>query len=162
MKYFAAQEVLAVISVNPAVLERHAWLGVFLFRLFLGGVLVYGTADNVFDRGRMLEFRDFLAANGFPYPLLCAHLSAYAQFVCGLLILPGAFTRAAAAIMVVNFIVALAMVHVGQPFNVNIAPLAMLSGSLLLLFHGAGACSIDARLARRQSESGFEAGSKTV
>lgn len=131
-----------------AMLERRSELGVFLFRLFLGAVLVYGTADNVLSHERMLEFRAFLADNGFPYPLFCAYLSAYAQFVCGLLLLFGAFTRSAALVMVVNFLVALAMVHIGLPFNANIAPLAMLFGAVLFLFHGGGAYSFDARRAR--------------
>jgi putative oxidoreductase len=129
--------------------RRPEW-GTLLLRLFLGSVLVYGTQDNVFSQERMLEFRDFLAANGFPYPLLSAHLSVYAQFVAGCLILVGALTRHAALLMVANFLVALAMVHVGLPFSANIAPLAMLFGSLFLLFHGAGPYSVDARLEARE------------
>lgn len=134
-------------------LERYGALGVPLFRLFLGATLVYGTQDNVFHRERMLEFRDFLAQNGFPAPLFSAHLSAYAQFACGLLIIAGAATRPAALVMVVNFLVALGMVHVGQPFNANISPLAMLFGAAMLALHGAGAYSVDAVLARRRSEA---------
>ena len=120
-------------------------LGVFLFRVFLGTVLIWGVVDNVVSRERMLEFSDFLARNGFPVPWYCAHLSVYAQLVCGGLLVVGAFTRAAAAVMVVHFLVALGMVHVGLPFSANIAPLAMLFGAILFLFHGGGAYSVDAR-----------------
>jgi putative oxidoreductase len=126
-------------------------VGLLLFRVFLGGVLIYGTQDNIVSREQMVEFIDFVTVHGFPYPSLSAHLSVYAQFIAGLLILLGAATRPAALVMVVNFIVALAMVHVGLPFNVNIAPLAMLAGSLLLALHGAGAISVDASLAARRS-----------
>jgi putative oxidoreductase len=132
-----------------AWLERHSALGVPLFRLFLGATLVYGTQDNVFSRERMLEFSEFLATNGFPAPLFNAHLSAWAQFICGVLIAVGAATRPAAAVMVINFAVALWMVHRNLPFNANIAPLAMFFGSLLLVFHGAGAYSVDAAMQRR-------------
>lgn len=132
-----------------AWLERHSALGVPLFRLFLGATLVYGTQDNVFSRERMLEFGEFLATNGFPAPLFNAHLSAWAQFICGALIAAGAATRPAAAVMAINFAVALWMVHRGLPFSANIAPLAMFFGSLLLVFHGAGAYSVDAALRRR-------------
>ena len=124
--------------------KRHPEWGVFLFRLFLGAVLVYGTQDNVFSSVRMLEFRDFLAQNGFPYSLLCAYASAYAQLTAGILFLLGVFTRYAALVMIVNFIVALAMVHTELPFSANIAPLAMLFGSVLFFFQGAGPYSIDA------------------
>lgn len=132
---------------------RHPDAGVLLLRLFLGFVLIYGTQDNVLHQERMLEFRDFLAANGFPWPLLSAYVSAYAQFVCGILILLGAATGVAALVMVVNFVVALAMVHVGLPFNVNIAPLAMLAGSLYLLLSGPGRYSVDAALAARAARA---------
>jgi|GEM_PF-2642124 len=76
-------------------------------RLLLGGHLVYGVQDNVLSYVRMLEFRDFLLQNGFPVPLLSAHLSVYAQLLAGLCCLAGAFTRAAAGLMIVNFLVAL-------------------------------------------------------
>jgi putative oxidoreductase len=123
--------------------QRFAGAGHVLLRLFIGAVLVYGTQDNVFSHARMLEFRDFLSKQGFPYPLASAYLSAYAQFICGCLIFVGAAVRPAALIMIVNFIIALAMVHVRTPFTVNIAPMAMLVGSIFLLFEGAGAFSVD-------------------
>lgn len=134
-------------------LERHSALGVPLFRLFLGATLVWGVQDNVFSGARMAEFRGFLAENGFPFPMLSAYLSVYAQLVCGLLILAGAATRPAAAVMAGNFVVALVMVHRSLPFDDNIAPLAMLFGALLLLFHGPGAYSVDAVRRRRAVDS---------
>lgn len=134
---------------STAWLERHSALGVPLYRLFLGATLVYGTQDNVFSRERMLEFSEFLATSGFPAPLFNAHLSAWAQFICGLLIAAGAVTRPAAGVMAINFAVALWMVHRSLPFSANIAPLAMFFGSLLLMFHGAGPYSVDAAMKRR-------------
>lgn len=124
---------------------RYREVAPLLLRLFLAFVLVYGTQDNVLSRGRMLEFRDFLAQNGFPYPLASAYLSAYAQLVSGILLGIGFLTRAAAFVVVVNFVVALLMVHVGQPFNANIAPLAMLVGGLFFVLYGAPRYSLDAR-----------------
>ena len=120
-----------------------------ILRLFTGFVLIYGTQDNVFHREHMLEFRDFVAKHGFPAPMISAYLSAYAQFVTGILIALGLFTRPAAAIMVINFAVALVMVHWNLPFGSNISPLAMLVNSLVLMVTGAGSLSIDAGLARR-------------
>ena len=134
-------------SARPVLGDHY---GLALFRVFLGVVLMYGTWDNVVSHERMLEFRDFLAANDFAYPLFCAYLSAWAQFACGLAIAIGAVTRVAAAIMVVNFVVALGMVHVGLPFPANIAPLAMLFGALLLVLDGSGPLSLDARYQARR------------
>jgi putative oxidoreductase len=122
-----------------------------LLRLFVAFVLIYGTMDNIFDHARMLEFRDFLANHRFPMPMASAYLSAYAQFIAGILLLFGVLTRLTAIVVVINFIVALAMVHVGLPFNANIAPLAMLVGGLFFAIYGAPRYSIDARLAAKRS-----------
>lgn len=130
--------------------ERTREVAPLVLRLFVAGVLIYGTQDNVFSREKMLEFRDFLAQNGFPYPLASAYLSAYAQFLTGLLLLVGLFTRPAAAVVVINFTVALLMVHVGLPFSANIAPLAMLVGGLFFVLYGAPHYSLDARLGMKR------------
>ena len=129
-----------------------AWLntrrefGPLLLRLFFAFVLIYGTQDNVFSNARMLEFRDFVARNKFPYPLFSAYLSAYAQFLCGILIALGFLTRFAAFAMTINFLVALVMVHLHLPFSANIAAMAMLAISIFFLFFGAPRYSIDAKL----------------
>lgn len=132
------------------ILSPYSSWAPLLLRLFIGFVLVYGTQDNVFSHARMLEFRDFLEASGFPYPLASAYLSAYAQFLTGILLLVGLFTRYAAIIVVVNFVVALWMVHLHLPFNENIAPMAMLVGGLFFVLYGAPRYSMDAFLARRK------------
>ena len=126
-------------------LDRHAEIGTLVLRMFFAFVLVYGTQDNVFHQERMLEFRDFVAANDFPYPLASAYLSAYAQFLCGLLIAVGLLTRLAAFTMLVNFVVALLMVHVGLPFAANISALAMLFCSAFFFLHGPGPAALDNR-----------------
>jgi len=128
-------------------------LAALLLRLFVAFVLVYGTQDNVFHRERMLEFRDFLAEHGFPYPLASAYLSAYAQFATGVLLALGLLTRPAALVVVANFLVALFMVHLRLPFSANIAPLAMLVGGVYFLLAGAPRWSLDAVVARRLRRS---------
>jgi putative oxidoreductase len=144
---------LARLLKLDAVEPYRDYAGVFI-RLAVGYHLVYGTQDNVFHYERMLEFERFLAANGFPFPLFNAHLSAYAQFVCGLLFIVGAVTRPAAVVMVINFVVALLMVHVGKPYPQNAPAIFMLAGSLFLLLNGAGRLSVDAWLARRGDVAG--------
>jgi putative oxidoreductase len=129
-------------------MARYGHLAPVLLRLFTAFVLMYGTQDNVFHYGEMLKFRDFLAQHGFPFPLYAAYLSAYAQFGAGFLIALGFFTRFAAATMVINFIVALVMVHRALPFGSNIAPLAMLVNSLFFVMRGAPEMSVDALIHR--------------
>lgn len=128
--------------------ERHREYGAVFIRLIIGFHLVWNTQDNVFSYARMLEFKDFLAAHGFPLPLLCAYVSAYAQFICGSLYIIGARVRFAAVVVMINFVVALLMVHVGLSEQQNFPALMMLFGSAFLSFNGAGPFSI-ARLTRR-------------
>ena len=130
--------------------ERHREKGAFFVRLVVGFILVYGTQDNVFSNERMLEFRDFLAARGVPLPLLAAHVSAYAQFVCGILYVLGLFVRPAALVMVINFVAALVIAHLDTPLDDARLALCMLFSSLFLLFNGAGALSLDESLSRRR------------
>ena len=132
--------------------DRLRALGPLPMRLFAGTFLVYMSQDNVFSAARMAEFERFLAQFGFPLPALAAPLSVYAQFACGLLFLAGLWVRPAAAVMIVNFVVALAMVHTRAPFREALDPSAMLAASASLLLTGAGAASLDAwRAARRAS-----------
>ena len=126
--------------------KRHREYGAFFVRLVVGFVLVYGTQDNVFSHKQMLEFRDFLKARGVPSPLYAAYLSAYAQFVCGILYVVGLAVRPAAAVMVVNFVAALLIAHLNAPLDSARLALCMLFSSLFLLFHGAGKLSADSRL----------------
>ena len=130
--------------------ERHREKGAFFVRLVVGFVLVYGTQDNVFSHERMLEFRDFLALRRVPFPLFGAYLSAYAQFVCGILYVVGFLVRPAALLMVVNFVAALVIAHLDAPLDAARLALCMLFCSLFLLFHGAGALSLDDHLSRRR------------
>ena len=55
----------------------------------------------------MEEFARFLSAQGVPFPLFSAFLSAYAQFICGALFIAGLATHYGAVLMIINFTAAL-------------------------------------------------------
>ena len=129
--------------------ERCEW-GALFIRLAFGVWLVYGTQDNVLDRARMTEFQLFIAKHGFPFPVAGAYVSAYAQFICGILYVLGAAVRPAAAVMVVNFLFALGIAHRTTPLAADMPPLGMLAVACFLLFHGAGPFSVDERFTRRR------------
>lgn len=122
--------------------------GAVFLRIILGWRLIYGTQDNILSWAQMLEFRDFLDAHGVPFPLLAAHVSVYVQFVCGLLLVAGAWVRYAALILTVNFTVALLLVHTNDTFLGAFDALVILFGSLFFLFNGAGRLSFDQRRLR--------------
>lgn len=122
---------------------RRADLGLLVLRLVAGGHIMYMTQDNVFSWGRMLEFRDFLAQFGFPFPLLCAVLSVIGQFGGGLLLVLGLFTRFAGLVVAFNFVVAIWMVDSKQPYPAAFAALSLVAAGLCLMFTGAGRHSLD-------------------
>ncbi len=128
------------------VLDRTRPFSPLAIRAFLATFLIYMTQDNVFSAPRMQEFVAFMTAEGFPASAVLSPISVYAQFTCGLLIAFGLFTRWAAAIMVVNFVVAIGGVHIGTSFRTFLDPLAMLSASMFLLLHGPGRLALDNRL----------------
>ncbi len=107
-------------------------------RVPVGFHLIYGTQDNVFSWERMLEFQGFLAANGFPISLVCAIVSVYAQFICGIFYLLGYKIRWAAIVMIINFIVAIIGVHIGDSYPAVFPAIMMLCTSVFLLLNGAG------------------------
>ncbi|WP_425391166.1 DoxX family protein [Ekhidna sp.] len=115
-------------------------------RLTVGFHLIYGTQDNVFSWERMIEFEKFLEAFGMPLPLVAAVVSVYAQFICGILFIVGWKVRLTGLVMVFNFIVAILLVHLNDPYP-NVYPaISILSGSLFLVLYGEGKLSLDDRL----------------
>jgi putative oxidoreductase len=130
--------------------DRYREYGPVFVRLIVGSFLFWGTQDNVFSYARTVEFAEFLRAHGTPFPLAAAFLSAYAQFVCGLLYIAGALTRPAAAVMIVNFVAAVVIAHIGDTFRGMFPALVMLFTSCFLLLHGPGLLSVDEALARRR------------
>ena len=82
-------------------------------------------------------------------PTMRAYISSGAQVVCGILYMLGLFTRPAAAIMVINFVVALVMVHWGQAYPRQFPALMMLCTSIFLLLHGPGRVALDNVIRKR-------------
>lgn len=134
--------------------RRRAEYGPVFIRLVVGWMLIWGTQDNILNWERMVEFEKFLGARGVPLPLAAAHLSVYTQFVCGVLVILGAFVRLAAVPLAVNFVCAILIAHLGDTWSGTFPALVMLASALFFLFHGAGRLSVDERLrpARQQTQ----------
>lgn len=86
----------------------------------------------------MLLFSDFLQKNNFPLPLVSAVISVYVQLIAGILILIGWKIRWAALLMIINFLVAIIMVHWRQSFEEMTSPLAILFINIFFFLNGAG------------------------
>lgn len=118
-------------------LDKNENIGFILLRLFAGLRLIYGVIDNIISWEKMQEFGNFLTVFHFPFPLISAIVSVYIQALAGLSFISGWKIRYAAMLMIVNFGIALVMVHAGQSFEEMTPALALLCISILLLFTGA-------------------------
>ena len=132
--------------------EKYREYGVIFIRLIVGFHLIYGTQDNVFSYARMEEFAGFLSVRGVPFPLFAAFLSVYAQFICGILFIVGLVTRYAAVIMIINFIAAIIIAHIGDKYPNMFPALMMLAAACFLFVHGAGKASLDSLLEKREAD----------
>lgn len=124
-------------------LARASDLTLALTRWLVGAFLMWETWDNVKSSERMAEFSAFLQSNGFPAPDVMAPLSVWAQFICGALLVLGLFTRWAAILMVFNFIVAFAMVHLDDPFRAQFPALILIAVNAHIAARGSGALGLD-------------------
>jgi putative oxidoreductase len=119
-------------------LDKNRSIGILILRLFVGLRLIYGVIDNVLSWERMLEFESFLSKVGFPFPLLCAVVSVYAQLIAGILFIVGWKIRYAALVMIFNFAVAWIMVDRFGTVEQMTPALAMFFSSVVFLFVGKG------------------------
>lgn len=115
-------------------------LALLLLRLAFGYRLIYGTIDNIINWERMLEFKDFLANHHFPLPLACAIISVYAQFFAGVSWILGYQIKWSSLLMIFNFSVALAAVHLinDDDYLTSSAAIHLLVVSTVFFLTGSG------------------------
>lgn len=120
-------------------------IGLLLIRIFIGLRLMYGVFDNLISWDHMQEFAGFLGKNKFPFPTVSAIVSVAIQMIAGFLLLIGWQTKLSAALIFINFLIAIFMVHLpnGDSIELMTAALAMLFISACLFFTGAGKYSVD-------------------
>lgn len=116
-------------------------LGLLIFRLFLGlaMALAHGLG-KLPPPDRMIEG---VTAMGFPLPIVFAWAAALAEFVGGILIAVGLFTRYSAFFLGITMAVAGFIVHGADPFGNKELAFFYLAGCALLFLTGAGAYSLD-------------------
>lgn len=82
-------------------------------------------------------------------PELSLILVVLAEFVCGILLAIGAFTRLAAFILIINMSVITLIVHSSDPFKTKELAFLFLFNFLTILISGAGKYSIDYLVEKR-------------
>jgi putative oxidoreductase len=123
-------------------LDRLQPLALLVMRLTLGAVMVVHGSHKVF--GGLHHHADFVASLGLP--AWTAYLSSFAEFLGGLLVLLGLFTRVAALTLCIDLSVAIAKVnfHNGLMGNGGYEfPLALAALAFALIFFGGGPIAFD-------------------
>lgn len=129
--------------------RRQSHYGVLFIRVAIGIFIIHGVQDNILSWERMLEFSKFLETHHTPFPLFSAYLSVYVQFFCGLMLLLGAAVRLAGLLLILNFIVAILLVHIGDSFSQYYPAAQLIAMGFFFLFNGAGPLSVDALWERK-------------
>jgi len=126
-------------------LDRLQPLALLLMRLALGAIMVAHGYHKVF--GGLHHHAQMVASMGLPAWL--GYVSAFTEFLGGLMILAGFFTRAAAGAVCVNLVVAIWKVHlhnglIGSPDRPGYEfALAAATLAFALIFFGSGPIAID-------------------
>lgn len=126
-------------------LDRLQPLALLLMRLSLGAIMVAHGYHKVF--GGLHHHAQMVAGVGLPAWL--GYVSAFTEFLGGLLILAGLFTRCAASAVCINLAVAIWKVHMhnglmGSPDRPGYEfPLAAAALAFGLIFFGGGPIAMD-------------------
>lgn len=124
-------------------------LGLFLIRVVVAFVLLYGHGFEklgVVFSGQEPQFFDPIGIGAN----LSFYLAAFAEGICALLILAGAFTRLAAIFLTINFMVIL-YVHAAAGFGELEMRILYIISFIVLIITGAGKFSVDNHLSKKKS-----------
>jgi len=127
------------------VLDRLQPLALLVMRLALGVIMLVHGYHKVF--GGLHHHAQFVASLALPAWL--SYVSSFAEFLGGLLILAGFFTRPAALAVCIDLAVAIWKVHwhnglMGSPDRPGVEfPMAAAALAFALIFFGSGPISLD-------------------
>lgn len=123
-------------------LDRLQPLALLVMRAVIGVIMVVHGYHKVF--GGLHHFAQMVSSLGLPWWL--AYVSAFTEFLGGLLLLSGLFTRCAAFAVCIDLAVAIWKVHLhnGLTGDKGIEfPLAAAALAFALIFFGAGPIAMD-------------------
>ena len=100
--------------------------------------------QKVLPLSALHHYAHYVTTLGLPYWL--GYVSAFTEFVGGLLLVVGLFTRLAAFLVAINMLVAFVTVGIHQGFGIYNYILALAVLAVMLLFYGAGAMALDRKI----------------
>lgn len=128
-------------------LTRYRDTGVLILRLAFGFQLVKVSWQNaIFPRENLPEFERYLTSLGFPLPHVGVWFASYTEFLGGILVLLGLFTRWANAFLIFNFTLAVVFAHliINDNYGNTMPSLNLVAVNVFLLLNGPGKYSLDA------------------
>lgn len=136
-------------------------------RLMLGFGFAYHGFPKLFSAAGHDQFVGMLQGIGIPLPGVMAWVVGFVEFFGGLALIAGAFVTIVSILGIINMLVAMFTVHISHGFNfINMTMteqgpqlgmpgievnLLYICGFLALAIAGAGAMSVDRRLAERKA-----------
>lgn len=125
-------------------MNKELWtdFGLLWLRVMAGGGIAYHGYGKIFG-GRIGQFTEGVAAMGFPMPEVFAWAAALSEFLGGVFIVLGLFTRTAALMVFLTMTVAAFIKHGPDPFKKKELALAYWAVSGSVIFLGPGRFSLD-------------------
>ncbi len=115
-------------------------LGLFILRILFGMGIAYHGFSKM---GAMPEFIEGVAQLGFPVPTLFAWAAVLSEFLGGIMVAAGIFTRIGAFSVGATMFVAAFVRHAEDPFSQKEKALAYLVVAVFIILAGAGRYSLD-------------------
>jgi putative oxidoreductase len=118
--------------------------GALLLRLVLGLSMTVHGYEKVVSHSALNHFAHYVVTLGLPYWL--GYVSAYTEFIGGILVVLGLLTRFAAGLIAINMLVALFTVGIHQGFGIYNYIMELAAIAIMLLLYGAGAMALDRKI----------------
>jgi putative oxidoreductase len=125
-------------SFSPLFLST----GFAAIRIITGILMVYHGIE-VFSADKMNGYSQWMNDLNFPFPAMMAYAGKGTEFVCGILLILGLFTRLAALVLAITMITVCFGMGKGRIFTDDQHPFLFVLLALLFFFTGAGKWSLD-------------------
>ena len=131
--------------VNPfgfATQGRLTDLSLLLLRVTFGGLMFVNHGLGKFTKlmaGGEIKFASVFGMG----PELSLGLAVFAEVVCAIMVVIGLFTRTAVIPLIITMLVAIFVIHIGDPFKKMESAIIYLIPYLVLFWNGSGKYSVD-------------------
>lgn len=118
--------------------------GLTLLRIYAGIALAFAHGINKLPPAD--SFIERTGSFGFPVPVVFAWAAAFSEFLGGIFLAVGLFTRISSFFIMCTMLTALVFVHASDPFGRQELPFFFFFTAIAFLLKGSGDWSLDAYL----------------